>query len=109
MYKKKPRIEREDKTVRTMIEMYCRGNHHSKELCAKCLEIGEYATKRLNSCPFQEGKTTCAKCRVHCYKPEMRERIRAVMRYSGPRMIYTHPVLAIYHIIDSGRKKQVKP
>ena len=35
----------------------------------------------------------------HCYKPEMRERIRQVMRYSGPRMITKHPVAAIRHLL----------
>jgi len=42
---------------------------------------------------------------VHCYKPAMRENIRAVMRYSGPRMISHHPLMAIQHLIDKRRKK----
>ena len=33
----------------------------------------------------------------------MRERVRAVMRYSGPRMLTRHPVLAVAHLAD-GRK-----
>jgi hypothetical protein len=63
--------------------------------------------QRLEKCPFEEGKTTCARCPVHCYKPEMREKIRAVMRYSGPRMLYRHPMLTIFHIIDGRRKAPV--
>lgn len=43
-------------------------------------------------------KTTCKKCPVHCYSPDMREKIRAVMRYSGPRMIFLHPFAAIRHL-----------
>jgi hypothetical protein len=43
---------------------------------------------------------TCAKCPVHCYRPELRERIRAVMRYAGPRMLFRHPRLAILHLWD---------
>ena len=35
-----------------------------------------------------ETKTFCSNCKVHCYKPEMRKKIRAVMRFSGPRMIF---------------------
>jgi hypothetical protein len=35
----------------------------------------------------------------------MREKIRDVMRYSGPRMIWHHPFLAIGHIFDGLRKK----
>jgi hypothetical protein len=34
----------------------------------------------------------------------MRERIRKVMRYAGPRMLYTHPVLALFHLFHSLKK-----
>ena len=39
-----------------------------------------------------ESKTFCSNCRVHCYCPDMREKIRMVMRFSGPRMLFYHPV-----------------
>ena len=35
-----------------------------------------------------ETKTFCSNCRAHCYRLEMREEIRKVMRFSGPRMIF---------------------
>ncbi|MEG0375126.1 MAG: nitrous oxide-stimulated promoter family protein, partial [Raoultibacter sp.] len=35
----------------------------------------------------------------HCYKPEEREKIRAVMRHAGPRMMTKHPIAAIRHLI----------
>ena len=35
----------------------------------------------------------------HCYQPEMREKIRTVMRWAGPRMLPVHPVLSIKHVI----------
>lgn len=53
-----------------------------------------------------EHKTFCSNCRVHCYKPEMREKIREVMRFSGPRMIFYHPVPAVYHVICTVREKR---
>lgn len=31
-----------------------------------------------------ETKTFCSNCKVHCYKPEMREKIRDVMRFPAP-------------------------
>lgn len=102
---KQPRIAREGRTVSVMIDLYCRKQHGGSELCPDCRELAVYAAERLWKCPFQNGKTTCAKCPVHCYKPAMRERIRAVMRYSGPRMIYRHPVLAVYHLVDGRRKE----
>ena len=65
-----------------------------------------YAGMRLEKCPFQEHKTTCAKCPVHCYKRDRREQIRAVMRYAGPRMMLQHPRLAFYHLVIDGRREK---
>jgi len=105
-----PRMAREGKTVEAMINIYCHGRHGTKDkLCSECRELLDYAMTRLDKCPFQEGKTTCANCPVHCYKPVMREKIRAVMRYAGPRMFYRHPVLALFHYIDGLRKEPVRP
>lgn len=103
-----PRMDREAKTVEAMIRIYCRGQHGRKgELCTECEELLEYARRRLDRCPFQENKTTCARCPVHCYKPVMRERIRVVMRYAGPRMLRRHPVLTLFHFIDGRRKEPI--
>ncbi|UCH88090.1 MAG: nitrous oxide-stimulated promoter family protein [Thermoplasmata archaeon] len=100
-----PRIARERKTIKIMIEMHCKAHHDVKKgLCSKCSELQDYAMKRLDKCKLHENKPTCAKCTVHCYKPAMRERVRAVMRYSGPRMLSRHPVLALLHLRDSRRK-----
>ncbi len=104
-----PRIERESKTVKAMITIYCHGHHETnRELCSDCSELLKYAQARLDKCPFQEGKTTCANCPVHCYRPKMREKIRQVMRYAGPRMPYQHPILTIYHYFDGRRKEPIK-
>jgi len=67
----------------------------------------EYVHQRLEKCPFQEGKTTCAKCPVHCYSPVMRGKIREIMRYSGPRMSYRHPVATLWHLVDGRRQEPV--
>jgi hypothetical protein len=99
-------MKRELKTVAAMISLYCRDRHQSRdELCQDCRELAEYARFRLERCPFQENKTTCGNCRIHCYKTVMREKIREVMRYAGPRMIKRHPLLAVGHMIDGLRKK----
>jgi predicted amidophosphoribosyltransferase len=106
MNDKPRRIKREKKTIQYMIRLYCRKLHHtSNGICSDCKELLDYAMRRLDRCPFQESKTTCAHCRVHCYKPSMREQIRQVMKYSGPRMTYYHPVLALFHFFDGLRKQ----
>lgn len=55
---------------------------------------------RLDRCIYSPNKPTCVNCPTHCYKPDMREQIRVVMRYAGPRMLAKHPMLAILHLID---------
>ncbi len=99
--------EREKATVSEMIALYCKKQHKTKSgLCPECTELNEYARLRSDKCPFMETKTFCSNCKVHCYKPEMREKIRQVMRFSGPRMIFTHPVMAIRHVIESKKEKR---
>ena len=90
-----------------MIALYCRGHHQHPEsqLCQNCQSLAAYAHQRIDHCPFGKGKPTCAKCPVHCYKPDRRDEIRQVMRYAGPRMLLQHPWLAVLHLLD-GFKKQ---
>ena len=69
-------------------------------LCPQCQELLIYAHQRLERCKFGNEKPSCTRCPVHCYKPAMRQQIRQVMRYSGPRMLLHNPVLAIRHLWD---------
>jgi len=104
-----PRLRREYKTIAAMMKIYCRDHHGSNgALCDECQELQDYAFARLAKCPFQEDKSTCANCLIHCYRKDMKERIRVVMSYAGPRMMWRHPVLAIMHLLD-GRKKAPEP
>ena len=93
------RIEEEKRVVEQMIRLYCRKCEGHDELCPSCKELLDYAHSRLERCRYGEQKPTCKKCPVHCYRPDMKERIRMVMRWSGPRMIIYHPIAAIQHLI----------
>ncbi|MCP4402503.1 MAG: nitrous oxide-stimulated promoter family protein [bacterium] len=105
MNKRQSRIQPEQATLEKMIEIYCVGQHRMRhDLCAECEELRAYALQRLNCCPFGEKKGTCAKCPVHCYKTEMRQKIRQVMRYAGPRMLYKHPIFALRHLFDGFKR-----
>ena len=105
-----PRMDRERRTVDVMLGLYCHGQHGTRhELCPDCDALRAYAQQRLKTCPYQEGKTTCAKCPIHCYRPEMRARIRAVMRYAGPRMLFRHPMMTLLHLLDGLRREPVRP
>lgn len=99
--------QREKRTVALMIRIYCRKNHGTKNgLCPECQALLDYAARRSDKCPFMETKTFCSNCAVHCYRPEMREKIRAVMRFSGPRMLLYNPVMAIRHVVESKKEKR---
>lgn len=99
--------EREKAVVSAMIALYCRRRHRTcRGLCPACAELEAYARLRSDKCPFMESKTFCSNCRVHCYKPEMRERIREVMRFSGPRMLLLHPVMAVRHGIETLKERK---
>ena len=97
MNRAEKRIARERKTISIMIRMYCREHHNpAGGLCPDCAELKAYALSRIDSCPFGWSKPTCANCPIHCYKPRMRERIRAVM--------LRHPLLSVLHLVDGWRK-----
>ena len=100
------KIAREKKTIKIMIGIYCKAHHHLSKIedCPECGELYGYALKRLDHCPQLDNKPTCANCKIHCYKPEKREQIRIVMKYAGPRMIWTHPILALFHLGDMFKK-----
>lgn len=98
--------EREKQLVSQMIILYCKKQHGGKSLCSDCAALDAYARQRSDRCPFMETKTFCSNCKVHCYKPKMREKIRAVMRFSGPWMLFHHPVIAIRHMIETKKEKR---
>jgi len=107
--------EKEKKLIPVMIKKYCRGKHKVElkaqdvkrgEVCSECRELTGYALLRLEKCPFKADKKFCSFCKIHCYKPEMLERIKAVMKYSGPRMLPSHPIFAISHIVQTIKYKK---
>lgn len=105
--------QKEQYVVDEMIRLYCRKNHYDNgwqkgQMCQSCQELSDYARLRSEKCPFMKEKTFCANCKVHCYKPEMREKIRQVMRFSGPRMLMYHPLLAMWHLVCSIKEKKNK-
>lgn len=87
-----------------MVAIYCADHHHGDNPCEECRAFLAYAEKRLEKCPYGDAKPACAKCPVHCYKRQQRETARAIMRYSGPRMTWRHPWLALMHMVDKFRK-----
>ncbi len=99
------RLARERKTMTTMVQIYGRDHHdHASGLCADCEQFLAYANARLEHCRFGAEKPTCAKCPVHCYQRERREQVRNIMRHAGPRMLWEHPIMSLWHWLDGRRK-----
>lgn len=91
-----------------MIKIYCQGHHAvSAGICDACKELEQYALKRLECCPYGNDKPPCVNCPIHCYKKDMRESVREVMRFSGPRMLFKHPILAGLHLWGMLNTKEV--
>ena len=104
-------ITKEHETLEAMISLYCREYHRTPEgaLCDSCRELFDYAKARLEKCPYGEDKPACSDCPVHCYKPARREQIRQVMRYAGPRLLRSRPLLAVRHLARSLKKPPKGP
>ena len=91
------RIKEEQRVVEQMVCLYCKKKEGNNELCPGCQELLQYATARLERCKFGENKPTCKKCPIHCYRPQMKERMREVMRWAGPKgLIGRGPMMGMY-------------
>lgn len=110
-----PEQLRDLKTVARFIELFCR-DKHSKDahsgvpvheilqsgknqgmtLCQECAELLEYGMKKRALCPLNP-KPACKNCRIHCYSPEHRRRIREIMAYSGRKMVLCGRLDYLWH------------
>ena len=98
------RLNREWQTMAAMVKIYCRDRHGATAaLCANCAGLLAYASVRLDRCRFGAEKPTCAMCPVHCYQRDRREQVRVIMRCAGPRMLWEHPLMSLWHWLDSFR------
>lgn len=100
--------EKEIEVVQLMIQKYCNGVHKSKSgfICEDCKALLNYVILCRNRCPYGDNKPFCSNCDIHCYKPVIKSKIRSVMRYSGPRIILSHPLIAIRHLTESKLQKK---
>jgi len=91
-------VQQEQATIASMTSLYCRAKHDAQvELCPECKELLDYAQSRVTRCLFLPEKPVCARCPVHCYQAPYRERVREVMRFAGPRLIFKDPIAVLRH------------
>lgn len=76
-------------------------------VCEECAGLLAYAEQRWATCP-KDPKPFCSSCDTHCYRPEMREAMRAVMRHSGPRaMFHGHAIAALKHLAATWKSRRM--
>ncbi|RLI48281.1 MAG: nitrous oxide-stimulated promoter family protein [Candidatus Thorarchaeota archaeon] len=100
-------IESEKSGIAQMIHLFCEKHQSPRRvLYDECQELLTYAHERLEHCRFGEERPTCRKCPAHCYRPAMRESVRAVMRFGGPRFFFHALMRWILHAIRDRKKVQ---
>lgn len=97
------RIGREIKTIEKMIAIYEKAHPAPSDTPDYYHTLFAYAINRLEKCRYGEIKPACKQCPIHCYQPKMREQMKLVMRWAGPKMLLHHPILAIRHLLDDRR------
>jgi hypothetical protein len=121
-----PAVRKDTRLLGDFSAIYCKGMHPEAKrrplvsdgaelgvygrgapvVCAECAELLVYAEKRRAFCP-KDPKPFCSYCDTHCYKTDMREQMREVMRYAGPRsLLHGHAIDGIRHVIDGRRAKK---
>ena len=93
-------IKSEKRVVSHMIGLYCKHKLKCNDIPDEYKELEAYAHKRLDGCKFGDKKPACKRCPIHCYRADMREKIRDVMRGAGPRMLVYDPIAAIKHLFN---------
>ena len=94
------RIIQEEKIICLMIELY----EKKHKVCLD--ELRDYALLRLEKCPFKENKHFCSNCSIHCYNKQMQQQIKKVMKYSGPRIVFSHPIISFKHLFETLKEKR---
>lgn len=83
--------------VSLMIEKYY--DKH-KDLAYEKEDLLSYVEKKLSLCPHGDDKPFCSSCKIHCYDEIHRARIKKVMKYMGPRMIFYAPKQSLKHFLE---------
>ena len=113
-----PLSKKEIKDLKVLLQftsVYCKANHEGSKsviqtsepafrsipfgkftVCEKCREFLLYAFERRLRCPLQE-KPACKHCKVHCFKPGHREKVREIMRFSGQYLIRRGRLDLLWH------------
>lgn len=109
--------KKENRDIRTLarfIALYCRKHHAGRspfegfrkldldppldavELCPECAKLLKYGLTMRLRCPL-DPKPMCKECLNPCYRPEYRDKIREVMKFSGMHLIKRGRIDLLFH------------
>ncbi len=93
----------EKELITIMIKLYNKKKLGQKQLTKEMQELLDYSYLRIENCPhrkknFNGKKPFCSCCTIQCYKADMKQDMVEVMKFSGPRMIFSHPIVSIEHL-----------
>ena len=113
-----PMTKKERKDLRVLVSftsVYCRHHHDEAKagvdignescaplvegkhpVCTDCREFLAYAVARRIHCPL-DPKPDCKHCPVHCYKPNYRQQVKDVMRFSGKHLLLRGRLDLLWH------------
>jgi len=103
-----PEFQADADKLQKFMSMYCRSHHKDRnkerynflyqrvpvriedgaELCQECSKLLKYAIIMRVLCPL-DPKPKCRKCPQNCFRPDRWEAMEKVMKYSGPRSLFT--------------------
>ena len=117
MTKELSRKEKADiRILALFVGVFCRRKHEGKgspftidvtslgevtkgiELCPECAWLLRYGIAMRRRCVL-DPKPACKKCPAPCYRPEYRETMRAVMRFSGMHLLKRGRVDLLLHYL----------
>ena len=94
--------EKDMRTLEAMGRMYCKKFHQDAAkdeagLCTECRQTVNATAQRTQACPFNhEGN--CQDCPIKCQRGDAQDRIKAIMKYSAPRMLFAHPAMTLRYL-----------
>lgn len=97
---------RDLKTLEAIGRIFCNAHHPDADrdeagLCPACRNTIDATFARTATCPNHQ-RSNCEDCAVKCQRGDAQARIKEIMRYSAPRMLFRHPLMTLEYL----RKKR---
>ena len=102
--------EQKDRAILEAIgTIYCRAHHaecaqDAAGLCPECREVVETTLAKAQTCPYGHSGN-CQDCDTQCQRGTSKQRVKAMMRYAAPRMVYRHPLMTLSYVSKKFKKR----